>query len=257
MIDYKNSIVLIGSVGAGKSLVSRALAAKLGLQVITTDEFRHLPKMDEILKTLSDPYLPPRIKDEYIRYQHLRSKYPSIRNYSDFGFNPESSKYLERNFGKIAWHYYQKQFENLLIQDICANIQGAVILDTGGGMPISLDQEYAELRNKFENINSSLFHREFKHIDMISKAITSDIYSKFEHIVYLKMPDSIIDRSDRAQDDYIGKKFIESGDYDKIATDVVDTTGLYVDGKPQHNVLDTITNNIIDIASNSIDIMEE
>ena len=120
-----------------------------------------------------------------------------------------------------------------------------------------LDQEYDELRNKFERIDSTLFHREFKHIDMISKSVTGDIYSKFEHIVYLKMPDSIIDRSDRAQDDYIGKKFIESGDYDRLATDVVDTTGLYVDGKTQYNVLDTITNNIIDIASNSIDIMEE
>ena len=187
MIDYKNSIVFIGGVGAGKSLVSRALADKLGLQVITADEFRHLPKMNEILKTLADPHLPPRIKDEYTRYHHLRSKYPSIKNYSDFGFNPEASRYLERTFGKEAWHYYQKQFENLLIQDICANVQGAVILDTGGGMPVSLDPEYDGLREKFELINSALFHREFKHLDMISKDVTSKIYSKFEHIVYLKM----------------------------------------------------------------------
>ena len=47
MIDFENSIVMIGGVGAGKSLTSRALHEKTGMPVITTDILKRCPKTIE------------------------------------------------------------------------------------------------------------------------------------------------------------------------------------------------------------------
>lgn len=256
MIDYKKSIVLVGGVGAGKSLVGRAISRKTGLEIITADEFRHLPTMKEINSVLQEDNLSPRKRDEYIRFKYLREKYPDIKNYSQFGFKFEVSQFLEKNFGKVAWHYYQKQFENLLVQDICDKVSGAIVLDTGGGMPISLDREYDNLRAKFESIDSTLFHREFTHLDMVSKDVTHNIYFKFENVVYLKFAEDIMYRSRRAQGDFIGSKFVESKDYEAVSTITVDTTGLYVSGNPNFAVLDNIVDNIIQNTGISADTME-
>ena len=71
MIDYQNSIVLVGTVGAGKSLVGRALSRRLHIDIITADEFRHLPTMLEIDKVLAEPDLSARRKDEFERYRYF------------------------------------------------------------------------------------------------------------------------------------------------------------------------------------------
>ena len=246
MIDYKNSIVLVGGVGAGKSLVGRAISRKTGMEQLTLDEFRHLPLMPEIDRVLNDPNLPPRRRDEYTRFKYLRARYPNIRNYEQFGFSVSSSQYLEHHFGKIAWHYYNKAFENMLLQDVCANVSGAVIIDTGGGMPICLDEEYAKLRDKFESLNKGLFYREFAHLDMVSKEVTHAPYKEFSNVLYLKTPENRVDKSARANDDILTRYFESSGDYNRVSTMTIDTTGLYTDGKPNMNHLDNITNQIID-----------
>ena len=181
----------------------------------------------------------------------MRNKYPNIRNYSQFGFKPEVSQYLEKHFGKVAWHYYQKQFENLLIQDICDKISGAIILDTGGGMPVSLDEDYSKLREKFESLDKDLFYREFSRLDMIGKSVTHDIYHRFDNVVYLKLPDEVLERSDRAQDDGISSKFVESKDYEQVSNMVIDTTGLYVHGRPNENGLNSVVDTIVENINNN------
>ena len=255
MIDYANSIVIIGGVGVGKTLVSNRLASIVGMEKLTVDEFRHLPLMKDIKNTLSHPDLPPRMRDEYLRYKHLREKYPNIRNYSQFGFKPAVSQYLEHNFGKVAWHYYQKAFENMLVLELCEKLDGAVILDIGGGMPVSLDNEYSRLRSKFETLDRKLFYKEFNHLDMVGKGVTHAIYERFDNVVYLKSPEHKVDKSERAQDGVITKYFEISGDYETVADITIDTTGLYVGGKYVEEKLDNIVRDIEDKVSISVDTM--
>ena len=227
MIDYKNSIVIIGAVGAGKGLVSKALARKLNMEVINCDEFRHLPSIKEIKRVLSSHDIPPRIHDEFLRYKHLREKYPNIKNYKDFGFKRDVSEYLKHNFGDTAWHFYQKAFENFLMQEICENVSGAVILDTGGGMPISFDEGYKTLQNKFISLDKKLFFKEFNHLDHIGKHITDAIFGNFENIIYLQMPEHKSQRSTKANENSFNKIALHSGDYDRLCTHKIHTDNLF------------------------------
>lgn len=256
MIDYDNSVVIIGGVGVGKSLVSNRLSAVTGLEVVNVDEYRHLPTIKEIKKVLGDPHLPPPRRDEFLHYKHLREKHPNIRNYRQFGFKPEISQYLEHNFGKVAWHYYQKAFENMLMQDICENVSGAVILDVGGGMPVCLDREYDRLRAKFESLDRKLFYREFNHLDWVNKEVTHGIYTGFKNVIHLETPEHKSDRSDRALDNVLNRYFLASMDYEKVARTTIDTTGLFVGGKYVDSKLDSIIDTIEESMSSTGDIEE-
>ena len=129
----QKSIVLNGPVGSGKSLLARELSSRLGYPIVSTDMLRHLVTSENLESHHPD----------YLR--QLREFLPNVRNYSQMGFKPKVSAYIEKKFGKTAWHFYQKQFETLLLKEIVENIECPVILDLGGGMGISLDENYKKL----------------------------------------------------------------------------------------------------------------
>ena len=108
------------------------------------------------------------------------------------GFKQKVSTYIEKKFGKTAWHFYQKQFETLLLKEIVENIECPVILDLGGGMGISLDENYKKLEQLGRKIDNELFEKEFPHLDMIGFDKIKSLLLNFENIVNLQIPESPI-----------------------------------------------------------------
>ena len=158
---YENSIVLIGPVGAGKSLISTKLGEKTGMPVITTDLLRHCPKSMEEIDTKKrqivnrlaeldncDSLDVDKVEIGWLKNQlwvckrqkEMRTLLPNVPNYEEMGFDGRVSNYA-RDLGLVEWHFYQKQFENQLLKSIVANMQTPAIIDMGGGMAISLDEE--------------------------------------------------------------------------------------------------------------------
>ncbi len=201
----QKSIVLNGPVGSGKSLLARELSFRLGYPIVSTDMLRHLVTSENLESHHPD----------YLR--QLREFLPNVRNYSQMGFKPKVSAYIEKKFGKTAWHFYQKQFETLLLKEIVENIECPVILDLGGGMGISLDENYKKLEQLGRKIDNELFEKEFPHLDMIGFDKIKSLLSNFENIVNLQIPESPI-YMQKAKEDKLNRKFIDSHQYEETAT---------------------------------------
>lgn len=272
MIDFKNSYVIIGGVGAGKSLISRHLQEKVDLPVITTDLLRHCPKtLEEInsrlknteneiieiqnkLNSCTNPaqskkleeLLAEKKNDCWVLYEQrfYREKMPDLPNYHNYGYNGDVSNYLRKNFGMVAWHYYQKQFEQLLLEDICKHYNGPAILDMGGGMAISLDQDYLQLHNKFKVLAPTLYAKYFTRLDKIGFDRIQNVMQNFNNVIYLKLPEDYSNHGTRAMHDKLNPLFISSHQFDELATKIIDVSNLFNNNQINMNELNKITTHI-------------
>ena len=279
---FNKSIVLVGPAGVGKSLISQSIhQIKQKMPIISTDILRHCPKdvnviierkkhilkeinncekqlckeeNPQIVKQLNDNLEKLR-NDDYIcdRQIEMRTLLPNVVNYEELGFDGELSQRIRDNFGPIAWHMYQKQFENQLLLSIIDNLEEPVILDLGGGMTISLDKDYEILEHQFRNNPNltkynfdKIFNKEYMGYDIIRNCL-----APFDKVVELVLPENYKQTKRRASDDKLNEYFISTGQYHEQAKISVHTDGLIVgEGNNQHvdeQVLKTITNEILDI----------
>ena len=267
----KNEVVfIIGPVGAGKSLISSELGKRNNLPVITTDIMRHCPKTFEEIKSKTksisldieefekklnssnDVKLKEKLKlklkdlfnEKWVfeRQFEMRKLLPNLPNYEELGFNGDVSNFLRDKFGIVAWHFYQKQFENQMLKALCEQLNFACIVDMGGGMSISLDEEYAKLDKQFRQLNEKLYLKYieqskigFKHIQQALKP--------YHHIVELELPKDY-SMFERASKDELNKLFISSKQNKQLATETICVDGIIEKGKINHSVLSSICNQI-------------
>ena len=265
---YHNSIVLVGPAGAGKSLISRELATRTGLPLIITDLMRHCPKdvaeleerLNELPKELEQLINKPEkteeerkkikhLKNDLWRYSEqlrMRKMLPNVSNYCDMGWNGEVSSFLDKNFGKVAWHYYEKQFENQLLTEIIDQLTQPVILDTGAGMTISLEREYLDLTYQFLKLDAKKFRENFDELKVGYGFIRRAILP-FRHIIELKLPENYKQSMHglRASQDELNEKFIASGQYSKYAEKSISVEGLIESKEVNKQKLDEICDAIL------------
>lgn len=250
------SIVLIGPIGAGKSLISSELSKRNNLPVITTDIMRHCPKtVEEIrkqkLKIRQDieflkgelssceddkqcEEITAKIKklknDEWVcqRQIEMRTLLPNLPNYDDFGCDTDTSSVLRKKFGLLACHYYEKQFENQLLQALSAQVDFACIIDMGGCMSISLDKEYSKLDKQFREIDEKLYLKYFD-LTKYGFSIVKGAISPFKNIVELQLPKNYKKTMQRAGDSELNDLIIQSGQNHQLATQTIQVAG-HVDG---------------------------
>ena len=248
----EESIVLIGPIGAGKSLLSSELSKRNNLPVITTDIMRHCPKtVEEIRKqrakirqdieywkkklaSCEDKEKREEIKakinkmknDEWVcdRQVQMRTLLPNLPNYDDLGCDTETSNFLRKKFGLLACHYYEKQFENQLLQALSQQIDFACIIDMGGCMSISLDEEYAKLDKQFREIDEQLY---LKHFDLTkySFPLVEEAIKPFKNIVELQLPEDYKTTMQRAGDSELNDLIIQSGQNHQLATRTIQVLG--------------------------------
>lgn len=268
----EESIVLIGPIGAGKSLISSELSKRNNLPVITTDIMRHCPKtVEEIkkqkariredieswikkLESCADLKEQEEVKakinklknDDWVcdRQVEMRELLPNLPNYDDLGFNDQASNFLRDKFGIVAWHFYQKQFENQLLQALTQQIDFACIIDMGGGMSISLDDEYAKLDKQFREIDEKLYTQ---HIDLtkIGFKHIQEALKPFKNIVGLKLPKDYEKTMKKAEGNLeINNLFIKSGQNHQLSTQTIYVAGLINGDKVDMNCLKSICEEI-------------
>jgi len=278
MIDYNNSFVMVGPAGVGKSVVSRELSKKTGLPVINFDILRGCPRtteeIDSRITTIKNQIKMidmeiDKDSNDAVRFslikkreslqneiwvneerRKLRELMPNLPNYDDFGYSGDVSEFLRSKFGDVAWHYYQKQYEQLLLEGVCEHFNGPAILDLGGGLPISLDSEYDKLRETFLELSPELYYKHFNHLDKIGFDKVKSVIDRFDNVTYLKLPQDYSRHGTRASKDKLNQLFIASGNFETLATNIVPVDNLFVqdeNNNPKLNIegLESIVDNVI------------
>lgn len=268
----EESIVLIGPIGAGKSLISSELSRRNNLPVITADIMRNCPKTIEEIKKQQiriredieywekeliscqdskKEEIKAKINklknDEWVcdRQIEMRTLLPNLPNYNDLGYDEQISNFLRDKFGIVAWHFYQKQFENQLLQALTQQIDFACIIDMGGGMSISLDDEYLKLDKQFREIDEKLY---IQHIDLTKVGFKhiQEALKPFKNIVELELPQNYETSMKKAGGNLeINNLLIKSGQNHELATQTINVAGL-IDG-------DTIDWNELKLICNEIE----
>ena len=266
----EKSIVLIGPIGVGKSVIANELSINMGLDVISTDLLRFCPHNIEPLqqenielqkqidskKTINLFLLNKSKKihntirncEQKIHFNNklikLRTLLPNVPNYYEMGYRPEIAELISQNYGNIAWHCYNKEYEIKLMQAIVENLNEPLIIDTGGGVPNVLqnDREVALKDNNGKVYFSMGKNKTALIFDDIKKT-----FSNFGNVVYLKMPQRI--ESEKAKDS-LNESFIQSGQYEKLATQTISTENLIKNDKlnPERlkNIVCEIKGNVLE-----------
>ena len=235
----EKSIILNGPIGSGKSLLSRILAKKLGYPVISTDAFRHLPSKKYFQnKAIED------LNEEEKAFYRLRQLLPNVPNYSEMGFNQKVDEIIYKNFGIVAWHFYQKQFETKLLSEIFSQLQTPSIIDLGGGMGISLDRDYEYLKDKAFELSPESFDKYFPLKEYIGFSKIKKLLGAFKNVVYLELPNNYHDYMDKARN-ILNPIFLSTNQYKMTATQSVSVKNLIYQSQPNWQRAENLTDEII------------
>lgn len=268
---YNDSYILIGPMGSGKTLISSSLGKKLDMPVITLDMMCHCPHSIEEIEKEHKKLKNDKISAEKERelctnreeYNHLtreinslendiwvcekraamRKLLPNLPNFHDLGFKGEVADYLDKNFGGSARLFYRKQFENKMLQSLIEQLPCPCVIDMGGTMSVAMEDEYQQFAQKFEQLDKNLFYQNFdlnnSRFDIIEQAL-----KPFKHVVALSLPTDYKQATDRAAQDPYNEKFIQSGQYERLATQIIDVSHLVQDNKINREKLYEIVNTI-------------
>lgn len=235
----EKSIILNGPIGSGKSLLSRILAKKLGYPVISTDAFRHLPSKKYFQnKAFED------LNEEEKAFYRLRQLLPNVANYSEMGFNQKVDEIIYKNFGIVAWHFYQKQFETKLLSEIFSQLQTPSIIDLGGGMGISLDRDYEYLKDKAFELSPESFDKYFPMKEYIGFSKIKKLLGDFKNVVYLELPNNYHDYMEKARN-VLNPIFMSTKQYKMTATQSVSVKNLIYQSQPNWQRAEKLTDEII------------
>lgn len=236
---FEKSIILNGPIGSGKSLLSRILARKLGYPVISTDAFRHLPSKKYFQnKAFED------LNEEEKAFYRLRQLLPNVPNYSEMGFNQKVDEIIYKNFGIVAWHFYQKQFETKLLSEIFSQLQTPSIIDLGGGMGISLDRDYEYLKDKVFELSPESFDKYFPLKEYIGFSKIKKLLGDFKNVVYLELPNNYHDYMEKARN-VLNPIFMSTKQYKMTATQSVSVKNLIYQSQPNWQRAEKLTDEII------------
>ena len=249
----EKSILITGAVGVGKTTVANKLGELTNMPVVPLDLLRHCPMtIAEIERNRKNKVFDDKTCDEHIR---LRKMFPNVPNYETMLINDGAahfdgmvSTFLDGKFGKVAWHFYQKQFENMLLAAVMEQATEPCIFDLGGGMAVSLDYEYSKYAKEFKRLDAELFKKHFD-LSKIGVSHIKRILGQFSHVICLDPPSDYMYRRTRASQDELNPAFIKSGQYHERATDarhIINVENLILHGNAiNRDKLDEIANQIV------------
>lgn len=264
------SFIIIGPVGTGKSLTSWALGKQTGLPVITTDLLRHCPKTikqiefvqnkvrESIVKTKDElnvvkddgkrKELEQKLKklknDDWVcdRQKEMRAILPNVPNYDEMGFNGDVSNFANK-FGDVAWHFYQKQFENRMLSCIVDQLSTPAIVDMGGGMAVSLDEEYAKIAGEISKQYPDQYKKHMN-LNYVGFNIIQKELAKCPNVVNLVLPKDYKNMEKANGNQNLNDKFVESGQFEKVANVNIPVDGLINGNTYNPEVLNQIVKKI-------------
>ncbi len=234
------SIIINGPIGSGKGIISKALAKKLNMPVISTDVFRFLPEKEYFINKGFE-----NLTDKEKALLEYRKLLPNLPNYEQLGFNQKFDNMIAKQFGLVAWHFYQKQFETKLLTEIFKQLKTPSIIDLGGGMGISLDKDYERFEEKARNLDENLFNKCFPLKRYVGFDKIKGLLSQFDNVVYLQLPSNYQDYMEKAASDRLNPVFISTGQYQETATQTISVRNLIFLNQVNWNRVDKLTDEII------------
>ncbi len=260
----KQSIMLMGPVGAGKSLLSQNLKKRTGKLAITLDIMRHCPKDVKVIeaekaeaenrvvvirKMLGEEKDPRRVAElerQLARTENLiwvcdtripiRKALPKLPNYEELGYNEKISREIQDRAGElglnrsVAWHYYQKRFENELLGSLVEQLEVPAIIDLGGGVPICLTKDYQIIYKKAVEMGFDI--EEYMPKPEVLEKQTNEVFGAFpkENIFYLELPRDYKKTMEKAGHEPLNDTFIGTGQYQERAGEII-KVGEMIEGK--------------------------
>lgn len=227
----QKSIILSGPAGAGKSLLAEELSKKTDYPVVCTDLLRNFPTDAELqakknenlmgkagLETTRQAQLWEVLNDQQIKgLQHF---------YLRRGYSPIIAKQVDKMYGALGWHYYQKYYETELLKNLLSQLKKPVILDLGAGMTVCLENEYREIKDDLQKKDTNFFKLAFPNGDKINLWNIQKLLKDFRNVVYLKLPDDYKDKMVKAADDPLNKHFLASRQYEFTKHFTINVDGL-------------------------------
>lgn len=234
------SIIINGPIGSGKGVISKTLAKKLNMPVISVDLFRFLPEKEYFINKGFE-----NLTDKEKALLEYRKLLPDLPNYNQLGYNEKFDCMIAKQFGLVAWHFYQKQFETKLLTELFQQLRSPSIIDLGGGMGISLDKDYERFAEKARNLDENLFNKCFPLKRYVGFDRIKDLLSQFDNVVYLQLPSNYQDYMEKAASDRLNPVFISTGQYQETATQTVSVRNLIYANQVNWNRVDRLTDEII------------
>ena len=168
----------------------------------------------------------------------MRKRWPELTNYEYLGFKGEVSNFIRQKFGPEAAFYYRKQFECKLLRSVAEKITEPCIIDVGGGMPVILEDECKKLDEQARAFDEKLYLEHFD-LSVLNFEHIQESLKPFKNVVELKLPANYKDTMEKAShNSRFNDEYIESGCFEKLATQTVEVGGLVEGGKVDEKKLD-------------------
>ena len=244
----EKSILIMGSIGVGKTLIANSLHETTGLPVVDFELLKQCPKNPTMLlariatleyyidkfvaqtkgKTPNDdPGLFKRI-DNLVKEEkkceaqiELRKILPRVTNYENLGYNPNMASILRSKFGELTWHLYEKQYETEVLEDVLRTAKIPIILDMSASTPISLVEPYA-------GVIQDLFRRPFIssncNLRKISFGLIEKVIEPYSNVIYLKVNSS--PQLPKSHLSFNEKLLRADFQYERLATMTLEVDGL-------------------------------
>ncbi len=174
---------------------------------------------------------------KWSRRQEIRTLMPDLPCYEDLGWSQTLSEWLEKNAAnhginpKIAWHFYEKYYENKLMEETIRQLPCPCVVDTGGGVPVVLEKDYEIIYKKALELGrtkteiKSAFPRTPAELAEDSREIFEGLPET--SVVYLQLPKNYKEHFTRAAEDVLNSSFIGTGQYEEKAGITIDASPLF------------------------------
>ncbi|MCQ2556057.1 MAG: hypothetical protein MJ149_01865 [Clostridia bacterium] len=269
---FKDSYVLIGPIGAGKSFVADKLSQITGMPVVSLDILKTCPKTITEITQNKQVYISKRsalraerthctnfVKmmslnneiaecDKKIKrcnkQVEMREFLPNVRNYYEMFYSEAVASFIKDTYGEVAWSFYQKQFEIKLLSDVVKNLPYACILNIGGTIPICLEEEYKTFAKMFKEVDGKLYNMYFGENQLGFEHIKK-ILEKFDNVIEFKLPKNYKETMERAGKSKFNTHALRSKQYSQLATFSIDVNGLIYGDNYNEIVAEQIANSIV------------
>ena len=265
-------VVLIGLDGRAKDEVSKSLSQKLACKEVdfrlmefcpyTSERIEteiELAKRDLLeLKTKSKFAVKParkeKIKNQIAETKQfivdmqnsfeLRDMFLYVPNFIDMGYDRLLAKHLKDNYGEKTYIAYIKKFENKMLYSLAFTTKEPYVLK----LPATAANVVQTKEDAFyESPNKNLCYTLYKTDKEKTIKETKEKFELYKNVVYLKQDTNELSTE-------IEKEFVTDGQFEELATSVVDINGLIDEcGKVDEDKLNSITDQIILSIEHNVD----